>query len=359
MTIRQKIEKLVREKANPCVSISLNTHRTHPANASDGLQLKNLFKEAEKRLLKEFSAKEIAPLLENLSKVESETDMNYNLDSMHIFLSNNTREIIKSSWNVNEHSVQISDMFSVRSLIKEYNRSEEYLILLLSQGGVQLYEALNDGITREIENEDFPFPQSTHYTTSAAQGADAGHVDNLIREYINKVDKALVNVYNQSGLKCVAICTEDNYSKLMQVADRPEVYYGFDHVDYNKTEKHHIVSQAWEIVSKKQKQSRSAAISEIKEAVSRGAVLTDLQEIYQAAIDGRGDLLVAHGEFSQAVKMTGERTFNLSASAGQSDVIDDISSKIAWEVLSKKGRVIFTSQEEIKDIGNIALKTRY
>jgi hypothetical protein len=39
--------------------------------------------------------------------------------------------------------------------------------------------------------------------------------------------------------------------------------------------------------------------------------------------------------------------------------IDDIVSKIAWEVMSKKGNVLFTSQDEIKELGNIVLKTRY
>jgi hypothetical protein len=41
------------------------------------------------------------------------------------------------------------------------------------------------------------------------------------------------------------------------------------------------------------------------------------------------------------------------------NAIDDITSTIAWEVLSKKGRIFFTSQDEIKDLGKIVLKTRY
>jgi hypothetical protein len=35
MTIRQKLDALATEKNTPCVSISLNTHRTHPDNAQD------------------------------------------------------------------------------------------------------------------------------------------------------------------------------------------------------------------------------------------------------------------------------------------------------------------------------------
>jgi hypothetical protein len=40
-------------------------------------------------------------------------------------------------------------------------------------------------------------------------------------------------------------------------------------------------------------------------------------------------------------------------------VIGDITSDIAWNVISKKGRAIFTTQEELKSLGDIALKVRY
>ncbi len=97
----------------------------------------------------------------------------------------------------------------------------------------------------------------------------------------------------------------------------------------------------------------------MQEAVSSGKVLTDLQEIYQASIDGRSDLLIVHHDFSQAVIMRDERSFDLIEDASIPDAIDDITSKIAWEVISKNGRVLFTSQDDIKSLGSIVLKLRY
>jgi hypothetical protein len=43
----------------------------------------------------------------------------------------------------------------------------------------------------------------------------------------------------------------------------------------------------------------------------------------------------------------------------ENDIIDDISSEIAWNVISKNGRAIFTNSEELKTLGDIALKVRY
>ena len=46
-------------------------------------------------------AKEMsATCLINIDNVENEIDVNYNLDSLHLFLSNTTKEIIKSPWTI-------------------------------------------------------------------------------------------------------------------------------------------------------------------------------------------------------------------------------------------------------------------
>lgn len=359
MTLKEQLQNLASEKNSPCVSISLNTHRTHPDSALDAISLKKLLKEAEERVIAEFGKRPVAELLEKIESIPVEIDVNYNLDSLHIFLSNSTKEIIKSTLPTSVEGVQISDEFALRPIINAYTRSESYLVILLSQSGVNLYEAVNDSIVHEIKNDNFPFSENMHYATNAEKSSDGKHMDNLVREFLNKVDKAIVHVHNLTDQKCVVICTEDNFSRLQQVADKPSIYLGYAPIDYNNTATHQIAAQAWELVQDIQKQGRTDAINELMEAVSQGKVLTDLQDIYQAALDGRGDLLIVHEDFKQAVLMIDERTFNLIEDPTEPNSIDDITSHIAWEVLSKKGRVFFTAQDEIKDLGEIVLKTRY
>ncbi|MBA3898717.1 MAG: hypothetical protein H0X62_00670 [Bacteroidetes bacterium] len=357
--LKDKLEKLVSENSKPCVTISMNTHRTHPDNLQDVTVLKNLLKEAKERVISEYDKREASELLEKIESVEQEIDVNHNLDSLHIFLSNTTQEIIKSPWPTAQNMVNVAESFAVRPLIKALNRTEDYLILLVSQSGVSLMHALNDSIIEEIKNDDFPFPQTEHFATNLEKLSDGNHVDNLVREFLNKVDKAVVRVNNETGMHCVIVCTEDNYSRLMQVADKPSVYYGYVKIDYNNTSNHILAKSAYEMVESLQKQRRADAIVEMKEAVGQGKVITDLSEIVRAIKEGRGDLLISHNDFSQAVKMTGEFSFDLVKDINQPGVIDDITSEIAWEVISKKGRVVFTNQQEIQTLGDIALKVRY
>ena len=101
---KEKLEKLATEKNDPCITISMNTNRTFPANQNDIIVLKNLLEEATERVIKEFGKRPVSDLLEKLAHIESEIDVNYNLDSLHIFLSNATQEIIRSAWPTASHS---------------------------------------------------------------------------------------------------------------------------------------------------------------------------------------------------------------------------------------------------------------
>ena len=145
----------------------------------------------------------------------------------------------------------------------------------------------------------------------------------------------------------------------MQVADKPEAYHGYVSVNYNKETPHQVAKETWKMIEGLQSKRRTKDIAEVKEAISQGNVITDLQEIYRAAMDGRGKLLVVHQDYKQSVVMTDDINFKLVEDVSTPGAIDDITSKIAWEVISKKGRVIFTEQEELNDLGKIVLKTRY
>jgi hypothetical protein len=353
------IQALATENSDPCVTISMKTYRTHPDNLKDSIQLKNHLSEAKQRLLSEFDKKSIHDLLEKIDEIESEINLNYSLDSLHIYLSNDIKQIIKSPWTIKKDSVHIADKFDITPLLKAYNRTEEYYILLLSQSGVKLYHAINDSIQSEMENDDFPFSENPYYSTNAAENSDSKKEDNLVKEYFNTVDKALVRINNVFPLKCVVIGTEDNYAKLLQVADIPSIYSGYASINYNDVAPNTLAKDAWEKIQENQKSSRHHAIETMQEAVCKGNVLTDVAEIYKAAKEGRGDLLIVHESFSQAVKMTGDYTFDIVENEDEDNDAEDITGAIAWEVFSKKGQVIFTNDDEIKNLGPIALKVRY
>ncbi len=357
--LQDKLIRLGTEKNDPCITISLNTHRTHPESAQDSIVLKNLCHEAAERLINDYGKRPVQEILDQLEHLPKDIDPNYNLDSLHIFLSKDTREILRSPWPSNANTVQIDDHFALTPLIKDFNRSREYLILALSLGTTHLYHALNDNVTEEVRGHGFPMPASRFYTTAGDEASDPKLIDNNIRAYMNDVDKALLQVIQDSPLSCVVISTPENFTKLLQVANRPSVYAGQAPIDYNKTAPHVLAAQAWEVMKSVAADHKRVDLENLKAAIPRGQVITDLREIWQAAREGRGDLLFVNHAFRQPVRMIDDTTFELVTDSTLPDVVDDITSQIAWEVIAKKGRAHFTAMEDMAELGPIALKTRY
>jgi hypothetical protein len=356
---KDKLEKLATERSLPCVTISMNTNRVYPDNQKDAIELKNLMKEAHDHVVNEFGQYEVTSLLEKIDCLDEVIDLSNNLDSLHIFLSDSTSEIVKSSWPTLKNTVSVAENFVVKPLIKVFNRIEDYLILILSQSDVRLLHAVNDMTLGEIKGDDFPFDKSQNFLSDQDKSKDGKQLDNRILEFFNRIDKAVVKVHNKTGMNVVVVCSDNNWGKLMQVADKPSIYYGNVSVNFNDTENLPIAAHAFKIVNATQEKERAKAIQEMLEAKGHNQVITNLQDIFIAVNEGRGDLLITHDNYHQAVKMTSEYSFDLATDLTLPGVIDDITSDIAWEVISKKGRAIYTSQEEFKPLGNIALKVRY
>jgi hypothetical protein len=356
---KEKLEKLASERSNPCVTISMNTHRTYPNNQKDVIELKKLLSDAYVHVTNEFGQFDVSNLLEKIDNLENEIDLKFNFDSIHIFLSDSTTEIVKSSWPVLKNVVSVAENFVIKPLIKDFNRMEEYLILVLSQTEVRLLHAINDSIVEEIKGDEFQFAKNPYFLAEQDNSSNGKRTDNLVREFFNHIDKALVKIHNKTDMNVVVICTENNWSRLTQVADKPSIYLGNVTMNYNDTANHSLAAEAWKIVVAIQEEGRAKAIKEMLAAEVQSKVITNLSDIFTAVKEGRGDLLITNDDYHQAVKMTGENSFELVTDVTQPGVIDDITSEMAWEVISKKGRAIFTNQEEFKSIGKIALKVRY
>jgi hypothetical protein len=349
-------DKLASNVANPSVTISLNTHRTHPDNQQDIILLKNLTKEVVEKLK---SVDGGTKLIDKLNSLADSIDVNQNLDSLHLFVSDTIEEVIRSPLKVTNNNTSVANRFSLKPIIKLLNRTELYYIMVLSQSGVKLYEATNDAVISEVRNSAFPFPETPFFLENNTQKSDGKRADNQVREYLNQVDKALVDLCNTSDKECVVICTEDNYSRLMQVADKPQIYIGYAAINYNDTAPHNVAKQAWQLVKAQIDKSRADAVEEVGKAVGNGLVYTDLAHIFRAASEGRGDLFICNSTYRQDAKITGDATIEILNDQDQNESHDDIVSEIALRVIERKGRVVFIDSDMVNGLGDVALKLTY
>lgn len=247
-SINKTLKDLSSYKDEICVSISMPTHRTFPDNNQDRILLKNLISEAESNLIDRFGKRDTTNTRKSLYKIAEEVNFNYSLDSLHIFVSQDFAEVIRLPISIRNSEVIINDSFSTYYIKEAIDEKLEYLILLMSQGGVHLYDCLNDAILDEVKNDDFPMDENSKYITHSDKRSDSKQVDNLVKEYFNKVDKALQRTVDHLKLPVVVVCTPRNYDHLMAISDNPSVYKGNSPINYNDITLHTLSKQAYKLL---------------------------------------------------------------------------------------------------------------
>lgn len=341
-----------------CVTLVLNTHRTKPDNLKDGITLKNLVTEAEQRLLGQFDKRFAESIMNKLNEVIEEIDHNYNLESLVLFANSEMADYVRLPIAV-ENRVIIDNTFATRDLVRAMHQDVSYYVLVLSRQGARLIEAHTDKVVRELR-ELFPI-KNRLWTTSKKKQSMAAGSDVLIEEFFNRVDKAMNAMTSENPLPVYLATESRNFDHYMAVADNKDRIAG--HINQNRGDEkaHHIVSAIWPQIQEETQKSQQARITELKQAVSQNKCVSDLNEIWNALHDGKGQTLFVKKDYFQQATVDEEgNVYPVNGELPKNKVIiDDLVDEMVEVNLANGGDNVFIAGDELDNFQDIALVTRY
>ena len=343
--------------AEACVTIILNTHRTHPDNERDPLLLKNLVKNAEERISNDYDKRFAGPLIQKINKLADSIDHQKNLESLVLFVNNDLAEYTRLPIPVTDRVV-IDDTFATRDLVRALHQEAAYYILVLSRQNARLIEAFNDKVVQEIKGG-FPLANKL-WTTDKAKLTNKQGQDNLIEEFFNRVDKKVLEATKDNPLPILLATETRNVDHYTKIADQK--YRIIGHINRNRDDEkpHHIVPDAWEVVKAVTKERLAARIAELRVAVSTGKFVSDINDIWRAINEGRGQtLFVRKGYFQPALLSDDEVMLVDHIDRNQKGVVDDVIDEMIERNLAFGGDTAFIENDDLADFQNFALTTRY
>lgn len=355
-----KLNELKKIVSENCVSIILNTHRTAPDNQKDAILLKNLIKEAEERLLQTTDKRQAQAILESLTRLESEIDHNYNLESLILFVNveKGIAEYMRLPVTVTDRVI-IGDTFATRDLLRTIHLNSSYYVLVLSQQKARLIQAFNDEAINQFKN---PFPiENKEFYTTGIENSNATRQSTLLAEYFNRIDKEVNKIRKVNPLP-VMICSEDsNFHDYLKIADEKHSIYEM-HLNGNRLEDKAaaIVKEAWTVLKEHVVTKNNDRKSELDQAVGTGRFLSDVNEINNAINEGRiQTLFVQQGLFQPAVM---EKDFiQLIEGNGEkpAGMIDDIFDELIESNLNHGGDAVFLPAGTLDEFNGFGAITRY
>jgi hypothetical protein len=357
MDLKKTLKELKRIEAEPCVSVLLNTHRTHPANAQDPINLKNLLREAEERLLAEYDKRHVWPVMEQLNAAAASVDHNTNLDTLALFATHDMHRVVKLPVGTTDRVI-IDHNFATRDLMRALQAGDHYYILTLSGHQSRLIEAYADSALREFSaGHAFPIPNRL-YNTHQDQRAQANVEEDLRREFCNRVDKALLEVHKDSPLPVMLAGDDRNVAFYREVADKPGIIIGHISGSPDEQTPRELAEKAHGELRRLREAARAEALARIGRAQGAGRLIDDIGDMFRAAGEGRGEVFFAEEGFFQPARIEGD-VVAVHEDPKAPGVMDDIVDEIAERTLGRGGEVVFLPNGSLAPYRGACMVTRY
>ena len=356
--MKSLLEKLRGVRSPGCVTIAFNTHRTSPESQADVIRLKNLIREAQSRLAEQNDKKTVELVMAKLIPLLKEVDHTRNLDSMIIFANPEILELVRLPVPVTNR-VEVAGAFSIRDLVRADNESSGYYVLVLSRRNARLFEAYNGQVVTEVI-EGFPIVNEVIEIDTLKLTMASG-TDNIIENFFKQVDNALSAVLNRNRLVAVVATEESNFHHFNKVTSNRQNIVGHLNRNRDDEEARLIAKDAWPIIHNELLKRNDARITDLKQAVSKGTFLSDLNDISRAVGEGRGRTLYVQTGYIQPAVLVDDR-YELSGGdelTNGNEVVADAVEEIITGTLNQGGDVVFLDGQDLDKFDGLALLTRY
>ena len=359
---RNDIIKIMSYKEYPCISIILPTHRTAPENRQDSIRLKNLIKEAERRLSEEFDQKEVRQLIGRVNSVTEDIDHNYTLDGLAIFVNKNFSGKYDLPFSVKEQIV-IDETFATRNLIYAFNRSPKYWVLVLSERPTRLYEGIRDQLV-EVNNENFPiYFQETTWDEPLRVGEitnSSAYRDEKSKQFFRKIDRAFKSINAEEQLPLAITGVGRYLSFFNEITENKQQIIAQLEGSYDKTSPHELSKLVWPLVLEAIEKNKHDLVQELERAVGANKYSSGIQQCWRRAAEGRVQTLLVEKDFHYPATFGDDKlTLYLAESANLPGVIDDAVDELIETVIRKSGNAAFVENGALKVHQRVAAILRY
>lgn len=359
---RHDIKLLQAIRQYPSVTIILPTYRTAPENFKDPIRVKNLVKEAEERLLAEFTWRQVDSLTTRLNKLVEQLDYRYMTEGLAIYVNKDFARSFSLPFKPAEQVI-IDETFATRNLVLALNRTQRYWLLALSENSTRLFEGVRDSLT-EITEGGFPMTNEGPGAATRLPGGQginrSAYRDEVDRQFYREVDAAFKEFMNDDELPLVVAGVDRNLSFFQEVSNHTSSIIGTLRGNYDQTLPHELAEMVWPLVKANRALQTEQVLKELDAAMSAKRYAYSAAEVWHMAQEGRGDLLIVETNFHYPARVDETGMFITPASDPTAPgVLDDAVDDIIETVMSKSGKVAFVDDGTLAQYQHIAMTLRY
>ncbi len=354
---------LIGTKAFPAVSIIVPTHPQYPQYKLDRDHLQHLLTEAEQQLLEHHGKQKANMIMDRLHSAVNGINFGALTQGLAIYVSSEVQRVINLPFEVTE-KVIVDDSFEIRDLLYAAKLNKHFLALIISQNKVSTlfgfgnlfvpvrYGKMPKGV-RDVMNQ-HSLPGWDYLDTKA-------YDEKNIHNYLRFIDQVIEEENRGSEFPVIVLGDKKINGYIRNHTRNGKHIIGYVDGNYEHITLPEIRKRVEPILQQLSEQEERQALEQLGAAIGNGHYAAGVAEVWRAAAEARGRVLVVEKEYRIAARF-GEDNYTIlvddaveTARHKIADAVDDIIEM----VLQNNGEVVFVGNGRLEQQQHIALITRY
>jgi hypothetical protein len=378
---KEHIQKLLSIDQEPCLSLYMPAHRSHPKNLQDPIRYKNLLKQLEESLLQKYTADEVKKHLEPLNAlVDDESFWNHTSNGLAVFSANGFFKMVGLPVSVDELAM-VADSFHTKPLMQYMQSTDRYHVLGLSLHDFQLYEGnrhslaeinlppdIPKTITEALGDEltDKHMTVASYGGTGGESGMHHGHggkkdevgkdAERFFRVVANTIHE---NYSKPAGLPLILAALPEHSNLFQKVNKNPLLLSESIAINPTSVSTDKLANLAWEIMEPEYTQKLDSLVERFEQARANGNGSDDYKEVAVAAVEGRVDTLIVEADRIIPVRITNLVTGNTQKKDLMNPKVDDLLDDMGELVMKMGGQVMVLPAGKMPSETGVAAIFRY
>jgi hypothetical protein len=386
MTTKRVTPELVQEllsvKAEPCISLYMPTHRSHPENIQDLIRFKNLVKKVKETLSEKYSSTETTTILEPFDTLSENKDFwNHTTEGLAVLSSPGFFEVITLPIVVSELTI-VADTFHTRPLRRYFQSAERYQVLGLSQHEFQLFEGNRHALVEVELSKDTPktieealgHELTEKHLTVAAYGGSGGESSNMHHGHGGRKDETDIDAdkffrvvaavvqekySTPSGLPLILAALPEHHNRFQSVNENPLVLPTGIEINPQGVSTEKLAQLAWEVIQPVYLQKLDDWIGKFSQAKANGLGSDNVEEVIDAAEAGRVSTLYIEEGRIIAKRLRNKNTGTFEMMDLTQPKLDDLLDDIGEQVSKMGGAVLIIPPNKMPSKTGVAAIFRY
>lgn len=267
--------------------------------------------------------------------------------------------------------IMVGDDFELRDIFYLKQFIAEYFVLNLTRSAVHLYKASMDNLV-EIKDGKFPFiyADDFEYEHAAIADSSAGSLKGYekeksqisllrLKKVFRDADAHLNSYLRKDDTKLLLAGGQKLTSAFLGITTHKDNFFGKVQGSFGNKNFKDFCQLAWNAFVRNKRQEIDHAVEKLLEE-DRNHVAEGVKQAWKAALEGKGLTLFVEKDFHRKAYLRSDQ-FNVTLQPPEKPykIIPDVVDNLIETIHSKNGKIVFLENDQLKDLGHLALLLRY